>query len=300
MQSHLAGVCLPLALALSAGCGPEVAGELGSGTDQQALSSDNGFSLNGLSQNGLSQNGLSQNGLSQNGFSTWFNRDAKMGDTVMRYLVKCAVASGLSRTWTNPATGVSYTWPGDLGLAPSWAGGMPANLLEQQVITACLAAHVNKYGVNVPIAVEGRTATGVQIPVGANELTTYSQTEAAFFGNLFTSEGIFVCEDHGDFVNYTAKSSIRACAFDRQSVGPSTVCPPLYFAGNNCRSFCQRNASKPLYDSCTWNGVTYQPLTTRFKKEDIYTCGDGVCQLTEHCGTGTTPASCKADCGLCP
>jgi hypothetical protein len=305
----------PLLLALAsaallAGCGSEItgvttdAGDPNLGIAIAQLSSDNGMSQNGMSQNGMSQNGMSQNGMSQNGFGTtaftsWFNANPALSDAVMQYLAKCAAAAGTSYTWKNPSTGVTYSWLGLLGLAPGFAAGGAPTVAEQQVLTACLAAHVNKYGRSVSIAIEGRSATGVKIPVGANELTTYAQKEAAFFGNLFTGAGVFVCRDHGDFVNYEAKSSIRDCAFPRQAVGPSTVCPPFYWAGNDCNTFCQRNPSMPFYDSCTWNGVTYQPLTTRFKKADIYVCGDGVCQVSEHCGTGTTASSCKADCGVC-
>jgi hypothetical protein len=293
--------------ALLAGCGPaseslpEVK-DLGAGA--QALADDNGLSVNGLNMNGLNKNGLNKNGLNKNGlattdFGTWFNEDAAWSNTVMKYVYGCAAPSGSTLNWTNPTTGVSYSWAGVFGLAPGWTGGTPATVAEQQVMTACLAAHVNKFGRSVMIAVEGRTANGTKIPVGPNELATFNQTEAAFFGNLFTGEGAFVCLDHGDFVNYSAKSSIRACAFNKQSVGPSAVCAPLYFAGNDCNAFCQRNPSMPFYDNCTYNGVTYQPLTTRFQKADIYTCGDGVCQLTEKCGTGLTPDNCS-DCGPCP
>jgi hypothetical protein len=285
-----------------AGCGPEVAGELASGADQQALSGDNGFSPNGLSQNGLSenglsQNGLSQNGLSQNGFSTWFNVDASMGDMVMRYLVKCAVASGQSRTWRNPATGVSYTWPGELGLAPSWAGGTPATVVEQQVITACLAAHVNKYGRSVPISVNGRTATNQNIPHSSTELTDYPQEEGAFFGNLFNGEGVFVCQKHATFT--AAQSSVRACAFDTSVKGPSTQCANMVNTGN-CADFCIWKGNMTAWQACNWNGLNYQPITTRIRAQDLYTCGDGICQVSERCGTGTTAGSCMADCGKCP
>jgi hypothetical protein len=47
------------------------------------------------------------------------------------------------------------------------------------------------------------------------------------------------------------------------------------------------------------NGVVYRPLTTRNKTTSIYTCGDGVCDPTESCGTGITPDNCYLDCGLC-
>jgi hypothetical protein len=296
-----------LAAAALAACGAEFAGELGSGTEQQALSGDNGFSpnglsqnglsQNGLSQNGLSQNGLSQNGLSQNGFSAWFNGNPVMGDTVMRYLVKCAVASGQSRTWTNPATGVSYTWPGDLGLAPGWSGGTPATLVEQQVITACLAAHVNRYGTSVPICLNGRGADNAVIPHGPTELTDYPQDEGAFFGNLFNGEGVFVCQKHAPFT--AAQSSVRACAFDTSVKGTSTQCAPMVNTGD-CSAFCSWKGPTRSWQACNWNGINYQPITTRIRAQDVYTCGDGICQVSEHCGTGTTADSCMADCGPCP
>jgi hypothetical protein len=305
---HLTATLLG-ALAL-AGCGAEVTGVTSDAADKQLgaaiaqLQVENGMSQNGMSQNGMSQNGMSQNGMSQNGFATaafqsWFNANPALSDTVMQYVAKCAAPAGTSYTWKNPTTGVTYSWSGLLGLAPGFAAGSAPTIAEQQVMTACLAAHVNKYGRSVLIAIEGKTAAGVKITVGANELTTYAKTEAGFFGNVFTGEGVFICRDHSDYVSQSAKSSLRACAFNKQTVGPSAVCPPLYYVGD-CASMCQKNASGPYYDSCTFNGKTYQPLNTRIQASDIYTCGDGVCQASEHCGTGTTPDSCKADCGVCP
>jgi hypothetical protein len=308
MTGHNEMTRIGLALALAsvvAGCGPaqtplERAQEQGLSSDN-GLSpnglSQNGLSQNGLSQNGLSQNGLSQNGLSQNGFATWFNQNVTNGNVVMSYLVRCAVASGQTRTWMNPATGVTYTWAGALGLAPGWAGGAPASVAEQQVITACLAAHVNKYGVHVPVAIEGRTATGVQIPIGTGELTTYSVREACFFGNLFTDEGTFAGIDHKTWS--APSSSARACAFDNTGTsGLSPECPPMIFVGA-CSSFCSLDKSKTFYESCTWNGRTYKPITTRLRSQEIYTCGDGVCQFTELCGTRSEWWQCR-DCGPCP
>jgi hypothetical protein len=134
-------------------------------TAGQALVADNGLSANGLSANGLSANGL---------FSTWFNKNPTTSAAVMSYVYRCAAPLGSVLTWKNPTTGVSNTWLGVLGLAPDWAGGAKATLAEQQLITACLGAHVNKYGVHVPIAVEGRTAKGAQIAILPGELATFS------------------------------------------------------------------------------------------------------------------------------
>ena len=288
-----------------AACGPPTPAER---AVEQGLSADNGLSpnglsqnglsQNGLSQNGLSQNGLSQNGLSQNGFSSWFNADPNLGDTVMHYVVKCAVPSSQSRTWTNPTTGVGYTWLGELGLAPGWAGGAVASLAEQQLITACLAAHVNAYGISVPISVNGKTATGNVIPHAADERALYTEYEGAFFGNLFNDEGVFVCQKHPAYTS--AQSSSRPCAFDTTVVGPSPQCPPLQNVGD-CSAVCSALSKvNRMYGACAWKGVSYKPVTTLLQPSSLYTCGDAVCQFTEHCGTGATPDSCRQDCGLCP
>ena len=71
-----------------------------------------------------------------------------------------------------------------------------------------------------------------------------------------------------------------------------------------CGLICQKDPSGSFYASCGTfvNGAwkTYLPITTRIQSSDIYRCGDGVCQFTEQCGTGTTADSCQADCGACP
>ena len=282
------GVALHLA-----GCAPAIEATSSTGgadfvTGVQHLASDNGLSANGLSANGLSANGL---------FSTWFNQTLATAPAVMQYLYACAAPLGSTLTWTNPATGVAYRWIGWLGLAPDWAAGASATVAEQQLVSACLAAHVNKFGVHIPIAVEGRTAKGVQITIGAGELTTFSNREACFFGNLFTGQGIFAGLDHSVWAN--PQSSARACAFDNTSSGaPAVDCLPLVYVGL-CNKICKADASKTFYESCTYNGVTYKPLVTRIRSAEIYTCGDGVCQFTEKCGTRAEWWQCK-DCGPCP
>ncbi|HEU4382688.1 MAG TPA: hypothetical protein VFR85_04215 [Anaeromyxobacteraceae bacterium] len=301
------GLAVLAALALAA-CGPLTPGERAA---EEGLSAQNGLSPNGLSQNGLSQNGLSQNGLSQNGlsqnglsqnglgsdFSKWFNQDVATSDAVMRYLVRCAVPSGQTRTWTNPATGAGHTWPGDLGVAPGWAAGAAATAAEQQLISACLAAHVNAYGISVPISVNGKTATGDVIPHAKDERAAYTVYEGAFFGNLFADEGVFVCQKHPAYTS--AQSSARACALDTTVIGPSAPCAPLQNVGE-CSAVCSAWSNiNRMYGSCAWKGVSYKPLTTLLQPSHIYACGDGTCQFTESCGEGSSWDSCNSDCGSC-
>ncbi|MFP2910143.1 hypothetical protein ACLESD_34920 [Pyxidicoccus sp. 3LFB2] len=325
-----------LALLLVFGCGPTEDPWVGapSATSPQAaatsqsLETDNGLSVNGLSFNGLSFNGLSFNGLSFNGlsssaFASWFQLNPELANGVMRYLVHCAVPAGQTRTYT-ASTGQQYTWAGGLGLAPAWAGGASATVPEQQVVSACLAAHANKYNQRVPISVLGRRADGVALSVTDDELKQYKWRESCFFGNLFTGEGVHVGRDKGRLKS--RESSSRACSVvvsrgdkedeaasdDDETSDESSLaqdppedldfnrhrCAPLVYIGR-CASSCVMDASKSFYASCTWNGVTYPALSTRMDKRNLYKCGDGTCQPTESCGEKNDYLSCKDDCGTC-
>jgi hypothetical protein len=223
------GVTLSLGVLLAAlaGCGSveeadadaSLAPSLETRADQ-GLESDNGLMANGLSANGLSANGLSANGLALNGlsanglthesFTAWFTQAPSHADRVMRYIVRCAVPAGQIRTYTDPQTQQTFTWEGGLGLAPDWAGGQPASVVEQQVITACLAAHTNKFGLSVSISILGRGANDQAIPFTEAELHEYSRKEACFFGNLFNGEGIYFGTDGPRLRDH--ESSSRACA----------------------------------------------------------------------------------------
>ncbi|MDC0710424.1 hypothetical protein POL68_18245 [Stigmatella sp. ncwal1] len=307
VRAFAAGHSLQWLVVLALGCGPLTPEEAEEGLSHQEealgdrqIRSSNGLSVNGLSVNGLSVNGLSVNGLSVNGlssasFQSWFTADPIVRDTVMRYVVQCAVPSGQERSFTHPTTGVTYRWQGLLGLAPAWAGGTQATVAEQQVVSACLAAHTNKYGLAVSISVLGKTAQGSAIPTTPEELASHSVKEACFFGNLFTHEGIYAATDRSSL--NAAESTSRACGLTSQQ--GTTECAPIAHVGF-CSQFCTLEPSAPFYSQCTYNGVTYRPLTTRILPSDIYRCGDGTCQFTEHCGPGTTYDSCAADCGPCP
>lgn len=256
----------------------------------------NGLSGNGICQNGLAAKALDMSGLKWPGFAKWFNVNPALSDMVMKYVYRCAAGSGASISWTNPTTGASYTWLGGLGLAPGWTGGAKASVAEQQVVSACLGALTNKYGVSVTIAVEGRTATGTQLSLTPTELADFPQREGCFFGNLFSNQGVFVGADYTGW--NPAYSSVRACTLST-AAGQSSDCPPLINVGL-CSAACKRDVTNTFYESCTYNGVTYKALNTRVKWSDIYRCGDGVCQMTEKCGTGTSADSCQSDCGVCP
>jgi len=299
------GVLTSMLLPLMA-CGPleeTVEQEAPLSRSEQAQKADNGLSLNGLSLNGLSLNGLSLNGLSLNGLSTqafkdWFNANPAQSDELMRYVVRCAVAHKETRSFTSQVTQTTYTWSGELGLAPNWASGAAPTVAEQQVISACLAAHVNTHGVNMPISVLGLKGNGTPIPIEKDELNIFDKTEACFFGNLFNGEGLYAGNDRSSLS--PQQSTSRRCALSPMLSGTDPACPPVTRVGRCEALSCQMDSSSKYYTRCTFNGVVYRPLTTRIRSADIASCGDGICQVTESCGTGFTPDSCRADCGTCP
>jgi len=298
----LAGLCL------AAGCSPEPQDSLeesrpGTVESAQIVANSltpNGLAMNGLAFNGLAFNGLTNLGLATASFENWFNSNpASVSHMVMQYLVRCAVPSGQSRTWTHPSTGVTYTWTGGLGLTPAWAGGTPATETEEQIITACLGAHVNKYGVSMQISLVGRDAQGTLIPTTSSETSSYSQKEATFYGNVFRNEGLYVCKDPLLKLN-GSQSTLRACALESQASGTSVGCPPIVITGTcGGGTNCSPDSTKQFHSTCAYNGNSYKTISARIRPEDVYTCGDGICQVSESCGTGTSPSSCLADCGAC-
>jgi hypothetical protein len=142
----------------------------------------------------------------------------------------------------------------------------------------------------------GRTAKGKDIPVGPSELSLYPKREACFFGNLFTSEGIYVANDGATLGS--SQSSPRVCALLGDDKRVREQCAPMVFVGS-CEERCTQDPTDNFYVTCTYNGKKYRPVVTRLRDQDIYTCGDHVCQFTERCGTKGDYNSCGADCGRC-
>ncbi len=284
-----------LLLTTLSACGPMVEQDEREHLAEQARELN---TLNGLSLNGLSLNGLSLNGLSTGQFGDWFQQEPTLHALVMKYVVLCAVPGGQSRSYTS-VTGQTWTWHGSLGLAPGWSQGAQPTLAEQRVVSACLAAHANKFGAEISISVQGLSATGVPIPLGNGELETFAEREGCFFGNLFNpNEGLYAGND-GRPLN-RKESTARACALHMKWPSSTLECQPITRVEPNCSDICTLDASGTFYASCTYNGIVYPAITTRMLRSDIYTCGDGVCQVSERCGTGTNYDNCKLDCGTCP
>jgi len=255
-----------------------------------------GALTNGMPPNLLGLQGLRPNSLTDDHFKKWFAADPKSANLLMKYLVKCSLP--LSMGMSFEYGGISYLWTGALGLAPHWAEGESIPESEQQLVTACLGAHANRYGAHVPISVLGRQADGTPIPYNDDELSSFPVTEGCFFGNVFKKDGLFSANDRPRALT-NDESSVRACAMpDRTGSGASSMCAPIKYAGD-CRDLCQPDPTNLYYLNCTVHGKTYRALSTRIRPNAEYTCGDGVCQVTESCGTGSSWNDCGLDCGPC-
>jgi hypothetical protein len=154
---------------------------------QNGLSSINGLtSSNGLaSNNGLSLlNGLNSiNGLtSSNGLMT-----TSGGRQTVSYLVKCALPAGRSIV-KRDQYGTSHTFHGAMGMGASWEfGSCDSNC--QQHISACMMAHVNTAGVNIPLWMVSDHPN-----VGWGRSRYYPNQEGSFFGNIFVKNSYGVVE----------------------------------------------------------------------------------------------------------
>src|SRR4029077_1947737 len=123
------------------------------------------------------------NGLSET--SGLITTDA--GRKVISYLIRCALPSGHS------ITKAGYTFQGDIGLCPQWEYGpiqyvsgvhndMNGDRTCQNLVSACLMAHINTAGVHVPLWMDSESSK-----VGWGVSTNYPKQEGTFFGNILTT-----------------------------------------------------------------------------------------------------------------
>jgi hypothetical protein len=101
--------------------------------------------------------------------------------TAVGYLVRCALPAGRSITKRAP-DGAAYTFHGLIGLAPAWESA-GCDRACQEWTTACVLAHVNTAGEQLPLWIVADEERQPQIGWGLDP--AYPHQEGAYFGNLF-------------------------------------------------------------------------------------------------------------------
>jgi len=256
---------LPAAMALVAlgplaGCGESddfVAEEGPTSEAESTVLAENSLSANGISLNGISLNGISLNALNAASLSSAALAAIKdpgpLGDLArkfMRYAASCALSPSQTFSFQyTDAYGAAHNeaYPGELSLAPGWGTG-PLDVLGQRMVSGCLAARVNYYGVPVMISVRSLIEP-LKTLVSSQELVDYPDVEGAFWGNLFApSPYLYACYNEKTIAN--SRANQRDCAAGHLSGSSTLECGPIHIVGA-CKSVCQKlNGAGQYYPSC--------------------------------------------------
>jgi hypothetical protein len=142
------------------------------------------------------------------------------GRELLGYLMKCAF--GWDDELTVARGDTAFVFEGGVGLGARWADGalQPS---DQRWVSACLLAHANAFGIEVPMSLRGRHPSLATTP---DEEQSFTVQEGAFYGNLFepskTKTVMFACAGAGLFdaceVDSNAWVDARACAKAEASV----------------------------------------------------------------------------------
>jgi hypothetical protein len=177
----------------------------------------NGISLNGISLNKLATNGISLNGINLDGVSrayaaggplaTWLQTEH--GRHVFTYLARCALAP--ETMILTSVDGTTHAFRGSIGIWPKWATE-PLSEEGRGWMSACMLAHVNAFGVSVPISIRGELGV---LKAGQGEGEAFPFQEAAFFGDLFSPtprmHGCLGWDGRGVYGDSSSYLNDRAC-----------------------------------------------------------------------------------------
>jgi hypothetical protein len=250
---------LPLLACLSSACTVETEeDEENVGVTRAALLSENALAANALAANALAANALAANALAANALaanslaaiqaSTPAGADAR---EFVRYTVSCAldVTQTFAFNWTDTHDVVhTEIYVGLLGIAPTWATAPLTDETQQRLVSSCLAARVNWYGLTVLISVRS-SEDPLQTLFGSLEVLAYPRVEGAFWGNLFTETPYLnACYNAANVTN--SRAAHRDCAAGHLDAGGHPVpCGMIALAGA-CSDVCGSVTSAGYYSSC--------------------------------------------------
>ena len=194
--------------------------------------SANALSANALSANALSANALSANALSANALTATALRDP-LARQFLKYVVSCALPP--DARLVIGVDGTSYSFTGELGLAPEWGAEHGACDGDcQRWVSACVLARVDYAGVKRLISLRGDHRA---LRASARELRDYPVREATYYGNLFAEgQTRFLCLSPGQ------SSDERVC-------GPSLTSCPMTVMGS-CASACRHMGPQGSFVDC--------------------------------------------------
>lgn len=144
------------------------------------------------------------------------------------YLVSCAIPS--TKTISIKAGGVTYSFKGAMNLASGWIN-QPLAVQSYKVVSACMLARTNFYGVAVPISMRG---PGLATP--SWEVAAFTVLEGAFWGDVFTATGtVNACTSPAKLAGSTVSTlPLRECTVSVDGI--TTKCGFKY--AGDCSKIC--------------------------------------------------------------
>lgn len=141
----------------------------------------NRLAVNRLALNRLAVNRLAVNKISNNLYQLTANDliSTAEGRELLEYVVTCAIPAEVVLVGTHE--GVTYEFPGDIGLARRWLDH-DLRESEQRWVSACLLSRVNRFNVEVTISIRGPHKA---LKVSESEAADYAIEEGAFYGDVF-------------------------------------------------------------------------------------------------------------------
>ncbi len=184
-----------------------------------AVITTNAITTNAITTNAITTNAITTNAITTNAITTnalaVFRDPSAAGESArlyLQYLVRCSfrVNQSVSFSWTDNGGNVHpETYVGELGLAPEWATG-PLSQRGKRMVSGCMAAHVNYYGIHVTLSVRSNESP-LRLHPNDDEIDEYSHIEGAFWGNLWAPEPyLHACYQKSN-VNHS-RERLRDCA----------------------------------------------------------------------------------------
>lgn len=231
----------------------------------------NALTTNALTTNALTTNALTTNALSADALSAL--EDPSIAGTnarsFMHYAVGCALSPSqtFDFTWTDSdAVEHQESYHGELGIAPGWAaGGIPVS--SQKLVSACMIARVNYYGVTVKISIRSAKAPLETMP-GSQELVDFPHVEGAFWGNLWAPVPNLKACYFGPNIA-VSRAAHRDCAVGHiLPNGALAECGPIDIVGP-CSTVCQNlDGGGQYYPACV-----ERPFISNEKTKFVVTVG---------------------------
>jgi hypothetical protein len=212
------------------------------------------------------------------------------GRLTVQYLVRCALAANDSLT-KQDQYGTSYTFLGQLGLAPGWKTGS-CDTTCQQALSACMLAHVNTTGVHIPLWLVSPNPA-----IGWGTDPQYPNREGTFFGNIFKPNSTsllvdaFYCNGPGfstDVVPGRLGATQAGAPYSDPYISSTNTtgnCAPCYTSNPAGPSSCKADGVKFGNPITVWRGQTFQAETAMLSGGlSIKVCDPGVCSNGERVG----------------